>query len=518
MIHNRRNFLKTCLAGAAAVISWCNSALFAFAKFAKRAAPSRIFTLEGSGMNMKMNDWSEAALRDLATETGVAVVWDDANRAAASEDYGHIIKGASVGVAYPHAAAEVEKALTFVNKRGLRLTGRGVGHSASGHSIAVNALTLDFSKMNRVEKPNVAAETVVCEPGARWRDVAAATVTEKLIPRVLPLNLDLTVGGTLSVGGVGPTAHRYGPIIANVVELDVVTGDARRMRCSFDKERALFDAMLAGLGRCGIIVSATLALRQIKPAVRTFYLLYDDVNAWIADQRMLAQAGKCDHLEAFCTASVQGLRKTPAGRRPFAHWFYGLYISIEYEPGAAPEASSALAGLHYYRRIHVEDDDSANFPARYDPRFEMIRRTGAMQQPHPIFECILPVNVLADLLPRVLDALPLTLGDGHRLIFLAPREMPRFFMTPANSEAAIFAVLPTGVAPIFLDDTLKALKAVHQMCMDAGGKRYLAGWLGMMDSAAWRAHYGERYDEWVAAKRKFDPNGVLGSALFGTGA
>jgi hypothetical protein len=40
----------------------------------------------------------------------------------------------------------------------------------------------------------------------------------------------------------------------------------------------------------------------------------------------------------------------------------------------------------------------------------------------------------------------------------------------------------------------------------------------MIDGEGWRSHYGERHEEWLAAKRQFDPNHVLQSALFDAAA
>ena len=41
-----------------------------------------------------------------------------------------------------------------------------------------------------------------------------------------------------------------------------------------------------------------------------------------------------------------------------------------------------------------------------------------------------------------------------------------------------------------------------------GGKRYLSGWVDF-SAAQWREHYGDRFDELVATKRKYDPEGTL---------
>jgi cytokinin dehydrogenase len=58
------------------------------------------------------------------------------------------------------------------------------------------------------------------------------------------------------------------------------------------------------------------------------------------------------------------------------------------------------------------------------------------------------------------------------------------------------------------------LARVDSLLRNAGGKRYLSGWLGSVDEARWREHYGPSYDRWIAVKRRFDPDGIFRSALF----
>jgi cytokinin dehydrogenase len=93
--------------------------------------------------------------------------------------------------------------------------------------------------------------------------------------------------------------------------------------------------------------------------------------------------------------------------------------------------------------------------------------------------------------------------------------LPHSLAMPSG-DVAIFAVLPTGVPKPLLDDALSGIQKAHEILLAAGGKRYLAGWLGAMDSDAWRRHYGDYYDSWVAAKQSFDPNGILCSSLLPT--
>jgi FAD/FMN-containing dehydrogenase len=262
-----------------------------------------------------------------------------------------------------------------------------------------------------------------------------------------------------------------------------------------------------------VITRARLVLRRAAEHVRTFYLVYDAVEPWLADQRRLVAEQRAEALDAFCIAGVQGMRRTPSGRRPFATWIYGLHVSIEYGATNAPAAESALAGLTPSRLVHIEDDEAGAFPARFDARFESMRRLGAFAQPHPIFECFIPSTAIPTLLPRLLDRLPLFLGDGQRVLPIAPIGLPPGIAVPPG-DFSCFAVLLTGVHQALLGDALAAMRDVDAMCRDVGGMRYLSGWLGEMDETRWQAHFGEKYAGWVEAKRRFDPRGIFISRLF----
>ena len=78
--------------------------------------------------------------------------------------------------------------------------------------------------------------------GALWVEVLEECLRAGLAPRSWTDYLHLTVGGTLSNGGISGQAFKHGPQISNVLELEVVTGTPRpyarprRARaCSFCK-------------------------------------------------------------------------------------------------------------------------------------------------------------------------------------------------------------------------------------------------------------------------------------------
>jgi cytokinin dehydrogenase len=467
-----------------------------------------------SPTNPAARRWSDEEAAALSAATGVLLRRDPASRDEAGADFGHLARGEVWAVAAPRDATELEKVVRFAAARGLPLTARGRGYSQAGQSLAAGGVTLDCTRLDRLEPVEAARRIIRCDAGARWREVVAATLPHGLLPAVLPLNLDMSVGGLLAAGGVGANSHAYGPAIAHVVELDVVTASRGLVRCDRTTEPDLFAAVLGGLGRCGVVVRATLALRPVHPRVRTFHLLYASIEDWLADQRTLMRQQRADYLEGFCWAGAKGSRLEEGVRRPFAHWLYGLQIGLEHDEGAAPEAAAALAGLRHFQVIHVEDEGLATHLERYQPRFDGMRRSGAWTQAHPWLECLVPGDRIAQVLPAVLDRLPPSLGDGHRAVWIARDDVPAGFALPDARDAVCLAFLPPGVAPGEAGEVTAALTEVDAILRAAGGKRYLSGWLGAMDEARWREHHGPHYRAWIAAKDRFDPDGIFRSALF----
>jgi cytokinin dehydrogenase len=464
-------------------------------------------------MSSGKGQWSGADAMALATDHGVFVHRDPDSRRRAGHDFGGIERGDPWGVVAPRDTAELERLVRFAAARQLSLTPRGRGYSQSGQSLAPGGVTIDCTRLDRIDPVDGDQRSVRCEAGARWREVVSATLAQGLLPVVLPLNLDMSVGGLLAVGGIGANSHRHGPAVVHAIDLQVVTATDGLVRCDRAVNADLFDSVLAGLGRCGVLAHARLALRPAPRRVRTFHLLYGDLQGWLADQRELVQQRRADYLEGLCWASAKGTRSDHMGRRPFAHWLYGLQLGIEYS-GEPPEPSDALAGLEPWRIVHVQDDDLVTHIDRYHPRFDGMRRSGAWEQLHPWLECLLPVSRLPELLPEVLDALPPMLGDGHRVVWMARPGVPSYFAMPDAEEVACLAILPTGVAEGERDLVLQTFRQIDHSLRAAGGKRYPSGWLGPMQEEDWREHHGARYDAWRRAKRRFDPEGVFRSAMF----
>jgi cytokinin dehydrogenase len=418
------------------------------------------------------------------------------------QDFGHILCGAASAIARPTKNAEVISIIKMASSAGLVITPRGKGFSQSGQSVSLDGITLDMSNFNQLSLSE-ADRSVTCGAGLSWRQILMATVAHGYLPCVMPLNLNLTLGGTLAVGGIGSNSHQYGSSVANVLAVDVITGNGDFIHCSPTAHPDLFQAVLSGQGRCAVIVAATLKLRPLYPRIVTCQLLYTSLEDWLSDQQILSQDAKIAHIEGFCLATAPG------------QWRYKLIFAIEFDRQVDELIQDYLKILNYAEILGENLHNVTDFLARYDSRFKVMQQTGDWQKAHPWFECFLPLSQAPQLIREILATLPSCFGDGHRVIPINTQSNPQFLMTPGGEEKTVlFAALPTGIDAQFIPAARSAIKQLNRKIMQAGGKRYLSGWLEDTSNQFWQQHFGDRYADWIKAKHQYDTKQVFGSLLF----
>ncbi len=449
--------------------------------------------------------WSD----DLAKSVTGQVLTDEASLDAASIDFGRLVVRKPMVVVRPASAADVAATVKFAAKNSLGVSTRGAGHSQSGQSLSEH-IALDMTSLASVRQVDEVSASATCQAGLKWRALVEQLAPQQLAPRVLTNNLDVTLGGTLSTGGLGVASWRYGTQADNCLELEVVTGGGEIVRCSAEKDCDLFDAVRAGMGQFGVITEAKVNLRRHQPKVRSYYLLYDNLNFLLEDLQTVMTDERFDYLESWCAPCAQGFRKAGPGRTPFAQWFFPLHATVETDGSNFPDTTRKLAGLRLYKHVHTEDGDISEFFARLDPLFFLWKRGGAWDFTHPWMECVLPWTSTMMYISRVLENFPpQALIGGHILLWPArgnASSVP-LFMRPKGDFLMGFGILPAFPQHL-VDEPLVHLNMASQGATMMGGKRYLSGWI-KFDQNQWKAHYGELWPKVVELKKKFDPQGVL---------
>ena len=252
---------------------------------------------------------------------------------SAARDFSAVVSEAPIAVMQPGSPADIARLLgALSSSSGPRVAARGAGHSLHGQAQARGGIVVETRALPRLVEVVRRGDSdgdgdggyADVGGGALWVEVLEACLRAGLAPRSWTDYLYLTVGGTLSNGGISGQAFKHGPQISNVLQLEVVTGTpgglAARMRhlpraksslslfffpsppcpflfsagalflccfvyvllvvpsvagtgevvtCSPTQSPELFFAVLGGLGQFGVITRARIPLQLAPPKVHT---------------------------------------------------------------------------------------------------------------------------------------------------------------------------------------------------------------------------------------------------------
>lgn len=424
---------------------------------------------------------------------------DDASRAAAADDFGHIVRRTPEAVLLPGSDRDVATTIRRAGRKGGTLAPRGQGHSVFGRSQAREGIVADMRTLPAVR--DVGKDRIAVDAGATWREVLAATLPQGLTPPVLTEYLDLSVGGTLVVGGVGATTSRFGLQSDNVLEMRVVTGAGETLTCSPSRNADLFDAVRAGLGQVGVITRATLTLVAAPQRVRRFLLIYPDLRTLLKDERLVAGDDRFD--------SVQGAALlTPAG------WAFRL-DAVKQFGDAPPDDDALLAGLSDERpEAQLSTLPYLDYLDRLAALERALRANGQWLLPHPWLTTFVGDSAVERVAGGELARLTAAdLGPFGQVVLSPFRRQAvasPLLRLPADDLCYAFNLvrIPATDDAGEVDRLVTANRAVYDRVRAAGGTLYPVSAFPM-SRGDWRRHLGSAFERLQDAKRRFDPHNVL---------
>ena len=327
-------------------------------------------------------------------------------------DFGGIVERTPARVVRAETIAEVEHAIVVARREGLPVVARGQGHTTRGQSLS-NGVVLELRGLRHVSIDRT-ARTARVGAGLLWSDLLAQTVSVGLAPPVLTDYLGLSVGGTLSVGGIGGQSFRYGAQTDQVEALVVVTPEGEVVECSTVHERTLFDACRAGLGRFGTIVEVVVRLRPAPKLALVSELAYPNLRQFIAAQQRFVEDDCYDYL-------LGSMLPTRSG------WAYKLE-AVKYDSVERDGARTVSYLDHALRLEHL---------------VAHMKRAGTWTALHPWMDLFVPASSATELIAEALALLdPEELADGHLMTYPLTRSTTPLLAIPAEPRSFLFDVLP----------------------------------------------------------------------------
>jgi FAD/FMN-containing dehydrogenase len=434
-----------------------------------------------------------------------ALYTDLPTRAADSTDQGNIVRQLPCAVLRPGSVEDIQKMIRFCRKHGIRAATRGQHHSTHGQGLTCG-LIIENRPLNRIH--SIGPTSADVDSGVTWKELLLAAFEQGLKPRGVTGYAGLSLGGTLSMGGC-PLTNRQGALVDHVRELTVVTGRGDIVRCSEDSHAELFEAVLAGLGQCGVIARVTVDLVPAKPLARTYLLHYADTATFFRDFRTLINRGELDEVYNVCI---------PPGSSVFT---YQLNATIFFDPSEPPDDAHLLRDLTLPPAAAVTRDQSyPDYALAVDAQIEVLRAAVMWDSlVKPWFDVWLPDTAVEQYVGDVLANLtPRDVGTGGFILTFAQRrsQMTRpFFRIPRDEGEGwvwLFDITTTsmqpGFDPVFVAEMLERNRRLFERARDLGGTRYPIG-AQAFTRDDWVRQYGEAWPEFARRKKKYDPDNIL---------
>jgi len=262
-------------------------------------------------------------------------------------------------------ADDVPPVIQFARKNRLELAIRGAGHNIAGNSICDGGVTIDFSKMKRV-RVDAGKRRAYVEAGATLADFDEAVQAHGL---ATPVGINSTTGiaGLTLGGGFGWLTRKYGMTIDNLVSVDMVTADGKKLRASENDNADLFWAIRGGGGNFGVVTQFEFQLFPVGREIIAGLIVFpfSQAKQILTQYRQFANSAP----EEFNVWAV--LRKAPP--LPFLpeniHGKEVVVLPI-FHCGAAAEAEKLIAPLRAFGNAvgeHIGPQPYVQWQKAFDP-------------------------------------------------------------------------------------------------------------------------------------------------------
>lgn len=402
---------------------------------------------------------------------------------------------------------------------------RGCGRAYGDAALNERGVVVLTERLDRLLAFDGERGLLRAEAGMTLADVLSFVVPRGWFPAVTPGTRFVTLGGCVAADVHGKNHHHDGSFGAHVTALELITAEARRLRCSPRRQVQAFGATVGGMGLTGIVGEVAVQLRAIETAyMMAEHRVTSDLDGTLA----LLDAAEFD--DQYTVAWVDDLATgTALGRGVFMRAHHATRDEL---PARLQGAPLLLAGRHSYR---IPVDLPAWFLARPAVRaFNALyyRRQRARRAPfvvdYPRF--FYPLDAIGDWnrlygrrgLIQYQCVVPLAQARaGLRLILtrLARAGCGSFLsvLKRLGDAGAGLLSFPMAGYTLALDipwrgDRTRALLAeLDELVIDHGGRVYLAK-DACLSPASFRAMY-PRFAEWWRIKQRLDPEGRFSSSL-----
>jgi hypothetical protein len=167
---------------------------------------------------------------------------------------------------------DIVTAVNYAAEKDVDIAIRSGGHAIDGHAMPDGAFVIDTSPMRGIEV-DPSARTARIEAGVLLGELDVATQEHGLAVPVGTVSKTGAAGLTLG-GGMGYLTRRFGMTVDNLLSVDVVTVDGRKLTASENENPELFWGLRGAGHNLAIATSFTYQAHRVGPEVISGLIIY----------------------------------------------------------------------------------------------------------------------------------------------------------------------------------------------------------------------------------------------------
>jgi decaprenylphospho-beta-D-ribofuranose 2-oxidase len=420
----------------------------------------------------------------------------------------------------------IAKAVSQAAEEGARgVIARGLGRSYGDNAQNGGGLVIDMTALNKIHTMDSDTHLVDVDAGVNLDQLMRAALPLGLWVPVLPGTRQVTVGGAIGCDIHGKNHHSAGSFGNHVRSMDLLTADGEiRQLTPNGPESELFWATVGGNGLTGIILRATI---EMTPTETAYFIADGDVTASLDETIAFHSDGSEDNY-TYSSAWFDAISAPPKlGRAAISR---GSLATVDQLPKKlqrnplkfdAPQLltipdivpNGMLVGKYtfmpigelWYRKSGTYRGKVQNLTQFYHP-LDMFGEWNRAYGPAGFgqYQFVVPTQAVEEFKKILIDIQ----RSGHYSflnvfkLFGPGNQAPLSFPIPGWNVCVDFPIKPG------LNEFLTEL---DRRVLEFGGRLYTAK-DNRTTAETFHAMY-PRIDEWIALRRKVDPNGVFVSDM-----
>lgn len=431
-----------------------------------------------------------------------------------NRDFGNLIDKGTQNILYASNTEEIISAFIRANDLKKTINVGGATHSVNGQTLNDGGFRLLLKPSHT--GPIIDNDLVEVDTAMMWEELEMQLQAKGRSCAVLTENWATTIGGTLSVGGIGSRSVRNGRQIDTVRRLRLIKPSGDKIWCSPTEHPEIFRFTLGGLGQLGVMDRVVLNTIEYKPFTVAYVFQYENLKH-AADSLFKVLGSKPQGLDHFLQIGLQFGSEFICGQ-------YGFEFRTEQE--AKLFIKSLPTALKFLKSYLIKKEITST--SKYImSNFHLIKLLYAnFSEDVRLWNdwMFTDKENYLEFVRFIQDDLLIKYGKTHLSAVLGfALKQPvnginfPFSYKPSSLEEHAFTIGIFYCIPPTLKDRIHTIKKcfeeAQKKAFSLSGRPYLYGW-NPLNKETMQSVYGDDYHNLIQLKKQYDPDWILNSDIF----